>query len=876
MTDHSNDIDRQIELAAREIEAKQLDQQTETEAIDRVWEKISTDLGATRPLTSCEDFQTEIPAFVAGELSDARALLVGDHTRECVPCRRALLEARSGVRVAPAAVRTSSWSAFRTNALRIAAAIVLCAGGYGAYIAVGNSMADRRLEATIESIDGSLQLVEGSSSAALAPGDVFRARQVLRTNKDSGALFRLADGSLIEMDERSEISLRATRQGSTIDLSRGNIIVHAAKQNDGRLFVDTNDCRVAVKGTIFAVDHGLKGSRVSVIEGEVEVREGAALAVLRPGDQITTGSRLRRVPLEDQFGWSRDAEKHRALLRELTVLRRVVADAVDTAPPRTSTFLLDLAPPDTMFYAAMPNVAEDFDAARAAFYERLEASEVLASWWQETVVDKGFDTQIEELLDRVQPLGDAIGAEAAIAVPASMMLNDGPPVFMAEVDDPETVRQFISSLIEEADADGEMNGEVVLIDDPRTAAPVEAEVVVWVDGDLLAAASDLEALRALAFRVDNPGQREFIGTDLHTRLSQAYAQGVGWIAGVDIKAAMARAAEEMEADEVEVLEDLGILDATTMVIERHRDGDWYATDAEVLFDQPRRGVMAWLAEPAAMGSLEFVSPEAYIAASAVTRDASEMFDDLMAFVSTQDENAFEQLRLFEERFGINIRDDLAATFGGEATLALDGPMLPVPSWKLIVEVYDPETLLHTIERAVAEVNVMLAEKDEGSVQLEAADFAGRTYFTLSREGIDGAVVLTTVDGYMVMAPSRALIEQAIGYRSSGVTLASSDAFRALLPDNGYTDCSALVYRDLNSLLDAVPAEMLGDAEIIDSLSDELSKGLVCVFGESDRVRASATGGSLMGLGSMLGMHGAMQADTVIEEIETTDTVSSEG
>ncbi len=58
--------------------------------------KISGDLAVNRPFSSCEDFQAEIPAYVAGTLTEARALLVGDHTRECVPCRRALMDHRSG------------------------------------------------------------------------------------------------------------------------------------------------------------------------------------------------------------------------------------------------------------------------------------------------------------------------------------------------------------------------------------------------------------------------------------------------------------------------------------------------------------------------------------------------------------------------------------------------------------------------------------------------------------------------------------------------------------------------------------------------------------------------------------------------------------
>lgn len=320
---------------------------------------------------------------------------------------------------------------------------------------------------------------------------------------------------------------------------------------------------------------------------------------------------------------------------------------------------------------------------------------------------------------------------------------------------------------------------------------------------------------------------------------------------------------------------LGLLDATTAVIERHRDGDWYATNAELRFAEARRGIVAWLAEPALMGSLEFVSPAAYVAASAVTKDAAVMFDDLLELVESEDGQALEELRSFEQSVGIDLREDLAAAFGGEATFALDGPMLPVPSWKVIVEVYDPGTLVHAIGRAVDLVNNAIAEQGREPLVFDATESAGRAFYTLGRQGFDRQVVFTIVDGYMLAAPSRAVIEQAIAQRESGTSLATSVAFRALLPDNGYANCSALVYRDLGSLIDALPPEMLGELEFVDALSDDLSRGLVCIFGEDDRITASATGGSLVGLASTLGMTGVTFAEpNLIEEAEQTEAVSS--
>ena len=871
MTDHTNDPDSMIDQTAAEIRDHRLDEISERQATDRVWNKLSAELEAHRPMTGCADFQAEIPAYVAGALTEARALLVADHTRECVPCRRVLMAQRSTETPATQRRGPQSPSLFRSTFLRIAAAIVLVLGGVGAVRLVGDLAANRELRASVQVVDGSLQKVKGDSSAELTPGQVIGSHEVVRTAKDSGAMIELADGSVVEMNERTQIELRASRRGTTIDLARGNIIVHAADQHGGRLFVDTEDCRVTVKGTIFAVDHGLKGSRVSVIEGEVEVREGASNLLLYPGDQLSTGNRLRQVPIEDEIAWSRDAAKHRALLRELTQLRRVVAEAVDRQPLRTSTALLDLAPDDAMVYAAMPNLTNDLGAARTVFYERLGQSEVLSEWWREQVVANGIDDEIEELLDRLQPLGAAIGAEAVVTVPASMIHGGGTPLFMAELDDPETFRELLATVIAEANTEAGDHTVAALIDDPRTASPAEADVLLWVEGNLFAAAGDIGVLRDLARRVDDPGVRGFIATTLHERLSVAYANGVSWLMGVDLAAALAEAMAEMPPDAAEAMDSLGLLDTTTLVIERHRDGEWYATNAELQFSGPRRGLMAWLAEPAPMGSLDFVSPNAYVAASAVTKDAAEMFDDLLDLVSVQDPDAFNELRNLEGWLGIDLREDLFGSFGGEATFALDGPLLPVPSWKLIIEIYDPETFVHTLERGLVLANVRLQAENQAGVRLDAESAGGRTFYTLSRDGLDGAVVFAAVDGYLVMAPSRALIENAIDYRSSGVTLPNSAAFQALLPANGYTDCSALVYRDLDSLVGAVPDELLDELELGDAVGDGLGKGLVCVFGEIDRVTASATGGSLVGLASTLGLSAAAHAEKrAIEKIEETE------
>src|ERR1035441_8473291 len=98
-------------------------------------------------------------------------------------------------------------------------------------------------------------------------------RHEIRTAKDSDAMLQLKDGSVVELRERSGFSSTRTASDLTIRLGRGSIIVQAAKRSSGHLYVATADCRVAVTGTVFSVTSGVKGSRVSVIAGEVHVSQ---------------------------------------------------------------------------------------------------------------------------------------------------------------------------------------------------------------------------------------------------------------------------------------------------------------------------------------------------------------------------------------------------------------------------------------------------------------------------------------------------------------------------------------------------------------------------------------------------------------------------
>jgi uncharacterized protein (TIGR03435 family) len=121
------------------------------------------------------------------------------------------------------------------------------------------------------------------------------------------------------MRSKSVLSLDRSDDGVRIRLSGGSIIVTAAKQRGGHLYVDTKDCIVSVVGTVFLVETGDAGSRVTVIQGEVQVRQNGITKRLLPGDQTTTAA-MEPAPLIEEIRWSRYWSAYLTSLRQAGVL----------------------------------------------------------------------------------------------------------------------------------------------------------------------------------------------------------------------------------------------------------------------------------------------------------------------------------------------------------------------------------------------------------------------------------------------------------------------------------------------------------------------------------------------------------------------------
>lgn len=878
MSTHDLNPETLLDHAIAEVRDDLPDPTVEREAAARVWERLSRQAPAapgrgTAPaehIRSCADYQSLIPSYLAGELPAARVLLLEDHTRECIPCRKALKAARSGepVRARRRGARPSSDASTPSRIwLALAASLLLVAGLAGA-LALSGVFGGPELGARVAAVEGSLLRLDGERALPLELGAEIAEGEVLRTTRGSRAVVRLGDGSQVEVRERSELSFDRGRRGTTVRVDRGDIIVEAAKQHDGHLYVATDDCLVSVTGTIFSVSHGTKGSRVSVIEGAVTVEENRGETVLHPGDQIATRQALGSVPVEQEVAWSRNRERYAELLAELKALDEELQRTLAATGLRYDSRLLRAVPADTAIYLAMPNLSDELAEMYASFERRLADSEVLARWWQERVGEGGFDAHLEEVVGHVRDLGAHLGEEIVVALSLG---EDGDPeglLVLAEVVRPAAFAAVLADEVERLNAQAGGHLPLVVVADPSTAAAVDgAALYLWPAGDVFAAATDLARLRELAAILAAPGSEPFAGTSFYTSLAEAYGQGAQWLAGVDVGRILAGATGGDGDDDARALEFTGLRDVEHLIIERKARDETVHTGAVLSFADVRRGAASWLAAPAPMGSLEFLSADTNLAAAFVVEDPATILEETFRFVEATDPDFRGELDRFQAEHGVDVLADLAAPLGGEMAFALDGPALPKPAWKVVAEVYDPAGLERALEWAVEQVNgSQVAQGEEPGLSHSCQETGGRTYcvigFSAGGQG-SGAMEIhyTFEDGYLIAAPARGLLDRALQVRRSGYTLVDAPDFTALLPQDGYLNFSAVFYSNLGSLGDALMKAASGaglpeeQRQALENL-DLGSPVLTCAYGADDAIRLVSTsrGGLLTSrLGSLLGL-----------------------
>ncbi|HHN75028.1 MAG TPA: hypothetical protein ENK10_07345, partial [Acidobacteria bacterium] len=407
-----------LDAIAAEVRDQRIDEQRARSIANRVWLRLDSQAAAQSipPLRTeirgCGDVRSLLEAYRAGLLDPALHLLVQDHLRHCPACRR-LRDQRAPRSLAPPSPAHRPPARHLARAVLVAAALLLVTGAGTWLLRSPNPTVPALARAAGDGLR--LTAAGAQRPRILRAGEIIPANSNLDTPAGHSVFVRLGDGSRIEIAPRSRLSLATSGDGAEIRLGRGSVIVEAARQGAGHLQVLTHDGRVLVKGTVFAVTSGARGSRVSVFEGEVEAEFGGNARRLRPGEQFSSSPRLSPQPLAEQIAWSTRVDEHLSLLEEVRGLVRELDRRVPRPPLRRSSRLLDLLDPATVVVAALPNISDSLVQASEIIRSRVDLSPTLARWWREHIVDPGLEPVLDRLIDEMRTIGPELGEEIVLS-----------------------------------------------------------------------------------------------------------------------------------------------------------------------------------------------------------------------------------------------------------------------------------------------------------------------------------------------------------------------------------------------------------------------------------------------------------------------------
>jgi hypothetical protein len=505
-------------------------------------------------------------------------------------------------------------------------------------------------------------------------------------------------------------------------------------------------------------------------------------------------------------------------LEEFSTLHKDLHQATFGDELRYSSRLLDLLPRGTVVYGAIPNVSGQLRDVYQLFLERLDESGALREWYQERFpADEGV--VLGNIVEKLAGFGDDLGEEVVFAV---VQLPEGSfaPVTLAEVTDESHLWAMAN---EEADRINDLaeKGPVVFVIEDPDAGGSSKGLFVLIEAGLVVVSPSLQVLEL----VGGDSLNEFSESRFYQSILASYSEGVDWLLSVDLQG--------LRGDSTpEELEKLGLSQLYDLVVQRKLGQEGIAENQAVLTYEggEEGGIISWIADPGPIGGMEYVSPEAYVAAAFVVNDPAEMMESLMVYLEQYDTSAFSALEQFEAEHNISFLDDIAAPLGGEIVFCIDGPILPEPSWKVIVEVYDPQTLQGTIEYVVEEINRLVTHDGGSGIELLADGSGEMTVYSVRKMDSHSSFDYAFTNGYMIIATDRSLIYSARQFQDARYTLVDSPDFVRSLPRNGSVNLSAVFYQNLAPMVSAILSSPIGES--VGGLSPEVRVSLEDLLGDA--------------------------------------------
>jgi hypothetical protein len=495
---------------------------------------------------------------------------------------------------------------------------------------------------------------------------------------------------------------------------------------------------------------------------------------------------------------------------------------------------------------------------------------------------------VDQVIGTIREFGDYLGDEIAVSLPMNEKGEPAPPLVLAELKNSAGFQQFLEQQIAKYGVNSQGRPQIRFVNNLLTFVASSAEpgkknneLFVWIENNLFAASPKLQQLQDLANVVHQGGTNSFTSTPFHNRVAQLYQEGAGLVVAANlerlIEATRPGRTKGAESEQREnALKQLGILNLKYFVLDQKNDQGKTHTQATLSFNEAQRGIPSWLAAPGPMGSLEYISPDANVVAGFVVKDPVKLVDDLLGVIETVSPDLRKNLDKQQAEHGLDIRRDIATPLGGEFAFAIDGPILPTPAWKMVFEVNDPEHLQQTLERVVTEINKEAARFGKSGLVWDRSDLAGRTYYTLKSAEFGVEVNYTYVNGYVVMGPSRALVERSLRSQETGNTLLRSPRFTGGLPADGNANFSALFYHNLAPLVQPFADRIASAAgnlpqeqqQAIRAMAADMPPTLAYAYAKGDSITFAAnTEGGPFGLSpaTLLGVPNSLEIQHILQQ-----------
>jgi hypothetical protein len=781
-----------LEKALEAMKQEDVDPATLEAARARVLNEVTSAAGA-----GCAEFRADFRAYLSGALGGSRRVLVEDHLSRCAACRVSMAELKGERKVIAMPLRSPSrWMRWGTVA---AAAALLLTALYLGRDAIDAMMAPGGPRATVVSADGGLYRLPGG---ALKAGASIGENDLVRTGPGAHAVLRLADGSIVDVNERTELFVTTAWSGRAIHLQRGDVIVRAAKQRLGHLRVLTRDSIASVKGTVFAVSAGMGGSVVSVVEGSVAVNQPGRDVLLSPGQQAASNPALATTVAE-AVAWSPEAEEYLVLLASFAKIERQLAE-MSPSELRTGSALLSQLPVGAFVYGAVPNLGGKIGQALVLAEQQASENPAFGAWWNSET-----GQQLRQMVDRVQSTSSLLGDEIVLCA-ASPGPGQDVPIVMARVQ-PGRRAELTSAL----------EGLFAGTGEPAPAYSVSEDLMVVSNSP-----------SNLAWALGHLGQGA--SSPFAAAIGERYRRGAGWLVGIDAAPVVAMAA----GDDAPPIKLAGMIGVKYLFLEQRAPAGAEENEVTLVFQGARTGIASGLADGGSGGAAEYLPTDALIAGYVSMREPGQLFQEFTVLMTKQHESFDADLAKANEKLGAGFIESLTAAMGAEAAFALNGFSVNGPTWMMAGLANDPAVIDSSLQKLVETFNAELAPGEQGQrIVFGQENTGGRVWNTIKAGALPFGVTWAYDRGYLIAASDRATAERAIATRNGGSPLVWSQAFLGQLPSSAGLHPSAFAWLNAKGALGIVSALAPNPALI--RLLAERDPVLVVFDGTTEQIHAAS-------------------------------------